>query len=274
MITREENISLNKKEYSFIKSGWGEETATGVELKKIHYLSDNIDVEGFLAKPKNIKNKIPLIIWNRGGFKESGKLDNFLAFGLLGEIASWGYAVLASQYRGEDEFGGSDVNDILELINLANEFDYVDTDLIGMEGWSRGGMMTYLTLTKTDSVKCAVIISGLADLIRNRRNSNFLKLVNSIYAESNEDNIRNELMKRSAVNFSEKVSRNTSILFIHGDKDERVSYLDSKDMYYKLSSNNQANYELKIIENGDHFLKSSRKYVSELRQNWFSNYLK
>jgi dipeptidyl aminopeptidase/acylaminoacyl peptidase len=274
MITREENISLNSREYSFIKSGWGDKIASGVDLKKIHYLSDNIDVEGFLAIPKNIKVKIPLIIWNRGGFKESGKLDNFLAFGLLGEIASWGYAVLASQYRSEDEFGGSDVNDILELINLANGIEYIDTDLIGMEGWSRGGMMTYLTLTKTDSIKCAVIISGLANLIRNRRNSNFLKLVNSIYAESNEENIRNELMKRSAVNFADKVSRNTSILFIHGDKDERISYLDSEDMYYKLSSKDQANYELKIIENGGHFLKSSRKYVSELRQNWFSNYLK
>ncbi len=274
MITREENISLNKREYSFIKSGWGEKTASGVDLKKIYYLSDGKEIEGFLAIPKKVNNRIPLIIWNRGGYKESGKLDNFLAFGLLGEIASWGYAVLASQYRSEDEFGGLDVNDILELINLANEIDYVDTDLIGMEGWSRGGMMTYLTLTKTNSVKCAVIISGLSNLIRNRRNSNFLKLVNSIYVESDEVHIRNELMLRSAVNFSEKISRNTSILLIHGDKDERISYLDSEDMYYKLSSNNQSNYELKIIENGDHFLKSSRKYISELRKNWFSNYLK
>ncbi len=273
MITREENISLNNKEYSFIKSGWGEKTASGVALKKINYQSDNNDVEGFLAIPKNINNKIPLIIWNRGGYKESGKLDNFLAFGLLGEIASWGYAVLASQYRDEDEFGGSDVNDILELIKLAKEIKYIDTDLIGMEGWSRGGMMTYLTLTKTDSVKCAVIISGLADLIRNKDNSNFLKLVNSIFAESDEDNIRNELLRRSAVNFSDRISKNTSILFIHGDKDERISYLDSEKMYNKLSANNRANYDLKIIKNGDHFLKSSKKYVSELRKNWFSEYL-
>jgi dipeptidyl aminopeptidase/acylaminoacyl peptidase len=274
MITKVETIVLDDRQFNFIKSGWGEETASGVDLKRIYYLSDGREVEGFLAVPKIKKNKIPLIIWNRGGYKESGKLDNFLAYGLLGEIASWGYAVLASQYRNEDEFGGSEVNDILELVKISGELNYLDSNLIGMEGWSRGGMMTYLALTKTDSVKCAIIISGLADLIRNRSNSNFLKLVNSIYTNSDENIIRAELMKRSAVNFSEKISRNTSILFIHGDKDERINYLDSEDMFSLLSKNTKADYDIKIIVNGDHFLKSSREYLSGLRKNWFSKYLK
>jgi dipeptidyl aminopeptidase/acylaminoacyl peptidase len=32
-----------------------------------------------------------------------------------------------------------------------------------MFGWSRGGMMTYRALTKTDRIKAAVVGSGLAD---------------------------------------------------------------------------------------------------------------
>lgn len=38
--------------------------------------------------------------------------------------------------EGKDEIGGSDVNDILNLILLANEFGFADTHKWGIEGWS------------------------------------------------------------------------------------------------------------------------------------------
>lgn len=273
MITKEENILLNTKEYNFIKSGWGQDVTDNINLRKILYESDNEEVEGYIATPKFISGKLPVIIWNRGGFKESGKLDNFLAFGLLGEIASWGYAVFASQYRENDEFGGSDLNDIMNIINLAEKYDYVNPDLIGMEGWSRGGMMTYLTLTMTKKIKCAVIISGIADLKRNINNIDISKIFSTII-KNTKISTETEIKKRSAVDFFEKISKNTSILLIHGDKDERISHLDSIDMYSKLYGNKYADYEIKILQGGDHFLKASKKEVSKLRKNWFAKYLK
>ena len=53
--------------------------------------------------------------------------------------------VLASQYRGNDggqgkeEFGGSDINDVLNLIPLAESISFMNADRIVMLGFSRGG---------------------------------------------------------------------------------------------------------------------------------------
>jgi len=82
-----------------------------------------------------------------------------------------GYVIVASQYRGngggegKEEFGGKDVNDVLNLIPLLSNMPQADTARIGMFGWSRGSMMTYLALTKTTTIKAAVVGSGLTDLI-------------------------------------------------------------------------------------------------------------
>ncbi len=68
-----------------------------------------------------------MIIWNSGGNRKEGLIDDFLAQGIYGEIASWGYVVLASQYREEDEFGGKDVNDVLNLVPIADGISFCDS---------------------------------------------------------------------------------------------------------------------------------------------------
>jgi pimeloyl-ACP methyl ester carboxylesterase len=109
-------------------------------------------------------------MWNRGGFGEKGAIDRFNAKGIFGQIASWGYVVFASQYRGnaggdgKEKLGGDDVNDILNLMDLAGEISFADNRNWGMEGWSRGGMMTFLALRKRKDVKCAVLIGAISNL--------------------------------------------------------------------------------------------------------------
>ena len=66
--------------------------------------------------------------------------------------------------EGKDEIGGNDVNDILNIISLADEFDFADKTKWGIEGWSRGGMMTYLTLLKNPNFRCAVLVGAISDL--------------------------------------------------------------------------------------------------------------
>jgi dipeptidyl aminopeptidase/acylaminoacyl peptidase len=184
--------------------------------------------------------------------------------------------VLASQYRNDDEFGGSDINDVINLIDLADDFDFCDSDKLGMEGWSRGGMMTYLALTLTDKIRCAVIISGIADLQRNSKSINIFsnKLLEKINSKD-EIKVNEQLIKRSAVHFVNNISKNTSVLLIHGTNDKKVSYLDSKEMYEKLRFYNQkGKYELKLINGGDHYLKDSKKEISLMRKNWYDSFLK
>ena len=273
MIKDLKNIVLDDNEYLLAEKGWGKKVVENTIVQKFLYDSEGNNVSGYVSLPKYIKNKLPVIIWNNGGDNKSGLLDDFLAKGILGEIASWNYAVFASQFKNVDGFKGSEVNNIINLISAIESFDIINTSFIGMEGWSRGGMMSYMTLTKTDKIKCAVIIAGLADLLRNQDTINKNNLEN--FTKQVEPAYYYKLKKNSAVNFADKISKNTSVLLIHGTADNKVAYQDSIDMYNKLKSYNiYGNYKLKLIEGGDHYLRNSRKEVSELRKNWYDSHLK
>lgn len=139
MILSQSVIDLNKQQLKLIESGWGKKNAAETEVSKIIYNSDGIEVKGYFAKPIEINEKLPLIIWNRGGYENDGRIDEFIAKGMFGEIASWGYLVLASQYRDEDEFGGSDINDVLKLLKLADEIPECDNTKLVWKGGAEAG---------------------------------------------------------------------------------------------------------------------------------------
>ena len=274
MTFEEEEIILNDSQEKFIESGWGNEVLNDTIVKKITYTSDGYKVNGYFAHPVNTGIKYPLLIWNRGGSKKDGMIDKFLARGIFGEMASWGYVVLASQYRKEDEFGGKDVNDILNLFPIAEEISFCDKNKIGMEGWSRGGMMAYRILSMTDKIKCAVIISGLADLFRSEKNNEDLaEIYFKLFGTEDEGEYINRKKIRSAVHFADKINKDTKLLLIHGTADDKVSHEDSEDMY-ELLKKSGVHCELKLIDNGDHYLKSHREEVAKLRKEWFDRYLK
>jgi len=276
MILSEKEIILSENQKKFIESGWGNSVLNETVVNKIIYSSDGLDVNGYSAYPLNAEKtnrKYPLIIWNRGGSRKDGMIDEFLAKGIFGEMASWGYVVLASQYRREDEFGGNDVNDILNLFPVAENIIFCDAKNIGMEGWSRGGMMTYRVLSLTDKVKCAVIISGLADLFRSEESNDELANVYfNLFGTEDEGEYISRKKKRSAVQFADKINKDSKILLIHGKEDDKVSHKDSVDMF-KLLEENGVYSELKLIENGDHYLRKNRREISEIRKKWFDRYL-
>lgn len=278
-IIEREKISLAPIQQKMIKSGWSEEVIDKTTVEKITYLSDGLKVKGYLAYPNDISKKYPCIIWCRGGIGNAGAIDEFNANGIFGQIASWGYTVFATQYRGngggegKDEFGGSDVNDILNLIPLADELEFADTTSWGIEGWSRGGMMTYLTLTKTNIFKAAIVIGGIANLRCNSLESKFMKRLYEItMGKTNTDDFKKRCESRSIINFPEKLSKNTPLLLLHGTADDRVLVHDSMDLAEKLKELNHP-HELVLFNKGDHFLKAHRTEVNEKRKEWFARFL-
>jgi dipeptidyl aminopeptidase/acylaminoacyl peptidase len=274
MLISKTELNITPQQCKMIEKGWGEEMMNTTEVYNIKYESDGLEVKGYLAHPKDTSKKYPLIIWNRGGNLKNGYIDEFLARGMYGEIASWGYVVLASSYRMNEEFGGKDVNDILNLFPIADGLEFCDSSKIGMEGWSRGGMMTFKTLTLTDRVKCAVIISGLADLIRTEGLKNNLRAAfQKQFGTDDEKEFEQRKKDRSPVNFADKINKDVSVLLIHGTADDHVSPQDSIDMYELLQKNN-IHSELKLIEGGDHYLTKQKKETAALRKSWFDKYLK
>jgi len=279
LIIERNKVTLNDSQTKMARSGWGEEAIDGSIVEKITYNSGGLKVKGYIAYPKNISGKLPCIIWCRGGIGNAGAIDVFNAKGIFGHLASWGYVVLSTQYRGNDgsegadQFGGDDLLDIINLKNVAEELKFADTSRWAIEGWSRGGMMTYLTLTRDHDFKCAVVTGGIANLRCNAEESRFMKKLYEVtMGDFNSEGFNEKCKSRSIVNFPEKLSKDTPILIMHGNADNRVLPHDSLDLSYKLLDLGIP-YRLIMLEDGDHFLKKHRKIVDENRKFWYKKYL-
>lgn len=270
-----EKIILSESLTKMLIGGWGKEVYDSVTVEKIIYNSDGLKVKGYLAYPNDKTKKYPCVIWNRGGHKKSGFIDEFNARGIFGQIASWGYVVFASMYRGsvkdegEEEFGGADVNDILNLIPLSDELEFTENKKWAIEGWSRGGMMTFLTLKQKNIFSLAILTGAVTDLtgVSGGVNKN-QKLFESHIKAVNEE----KLKIRSAVHFVDKLPKETKYLIIHGANDDVVSPLQSIELAKRMDGKNFF-YRLVILEEGDHFLKKHRKTVDQLRRDWYEKYL-
>lgn len=269
IIISRKKIELPEKNLNMIRNGWGEDVVENTIVEKIVYDNDGEEINGYLAYPDDLSKQYPLIIWNRGGSRKSGYIDEFLARGMFGEIASWGYVVLASMYRDKDEFGGKDVTDIIKLFDIADDLELCDSSKIGMEGWSRGGMMTFKVLTITDRIKACVIISGLTDLVDHAQMQDTYR---RIFGADGEETFNQRKKDKSPLYFADKIITDAAILMIHGTEDEDVTVRNSKEMYEKLKDKVK-NIELILLEGGDHYLKKFRKQTVKLRKEWFKKYL-
>lgn len=261
------------------ENGWKERYRylDSIDVYKVTYLSDGLKINGLLAKPKQA-GQYPCVIYNRGGNRDMGALNAATGAITLGKIAKEGYIVIASQYRGnggsegKEEFGGKEVNDILILPEVLKEIEGADTDKIGMYGWSRGGMMTYIALTKTNQIKAAVTGGAKSDLTIIDRPA----METKVYAElmpNYKENKAKELEKRSAIYWVEKFPKNVPILLLHGNADWRVKSTNSLKLALKFEEH-RIPYRLKIFEGGDHGIKEFRNEVDQEVISWFDRYLK
>ncbi len=259
-----------KKEYQYLDS---------VHCEKIMYISDGLRVVGYLLYPQK-SGKYPGIVYNRGGNKEFGKITIKKAGAILARVASWGYVVVASQYRGNDggegheEFGGADVDDVLNLIPLLKDNNMVIPDKLGIYGWSRGGMMTYLTLMRTNEFKAACVGGGLSDLylMMSSRNDNFETVYQEVIPNYETDK-KKALDSRSAIKNVDKISKTTPVLMLHGSADWRVVPQMALDMANKFLEY-KVPYRLIIFEGGDHGLYEHRKEVDRQVKMWLDRYVK
>jgi dipeptidyl aminopeptidase/acylaminoacyl peptidase len=254
-------------EYSFLDS---------LNFYAINYLSDTLKINGFLIEPKN-GNKLPTIIFNRGGNREFGALTIGLLIEWVAPIAKEGYIIVASQYRGnsgsegKDEFGGQDVNDVLNLIPIIDNMPRADTTRIGMYGWSRGGIMTYLALTKTNRIKAAIIGGAPTDLLTLLDKRPEMEKVYNELIPGYLTNKTTELKNRSAIYWTDKLCRTTSYFILHGKNDSRVDYSQATNIVSKLKMEN-IKVENVFYDNADHIINEYRadkdaKILSWLKQN-------
>ncbi|WP_375580092.1 prolyl oligopeptidase family serine peptidase [Marivirga tractuosa] len=242
----------------------------------IVYKSDSLLVNGIIAEPKK-EGKFPVIIFNRGGNKEIGKVAKaktlFTLVLATSKLVEEGYVAIASCYRENDEFGGDDIHDVLNLIETSEEIEKADPNRIGMFGWSRGGMMTYLSLKHTDKIKTAVVGNGPSDmeaLIKDRPEME--KWVYAKLIPNYEKNKKEELAKRSVLYWIDELDKDASLLILYGTEDKSINPNQSEKLAQKLTA---INYDFTLEKfKTDHKFSNMQKERDAILIDWFNKKLK
>jgi dipeptidyl aminopeptidase/acylaminoacyl peptidase len=251
--------------------------------KNFSYEVDGFTVEGYYVKPSNASNKkLPLVVYNRGGNAGFGYVNFGKKLQLISDIAMQGYVVIGSQYRGassrsisnngQDEFGGKDINDVLKLIEIAKEIPEADTSNIGMVGWSRGVMQSYIASKSIPSLKTLIAVAGNSDTEKALIWRPKMEKVYKTRVPNFDKNRASELESRSVIKWLDKIPATMSILLLHGDKDKRVNVEQSKSLAIQLEARKHP-HKLVIYPNDNHGLVRHRKEMTHEILSWLKNNL-
>jgi len=252
-----------------------ERNAAEVHAWEISYQSGNHAVRGYIVEPRNKEGVLPALISNRGGTRDFGAIKPAHLFLNLGRLSLGGYVVFASQYsggpgsEGVDEWGGGDLEDVLSLYEIISAHPGADQTNIGMFGASRGGMMTYLALTKVSWIKAAVVVAGVTNL---KRMETWRPDMWSVYEEIFGETVDAACAQRSILFHAHALSDTVPLLIMHGAEDEKVSPLDSIELASELYTHHKP-FRLTVYEGADHFLSEVADDAREQTKDWFERYL-
>jgi len=263
------------------------------DVLEITYASDGLQVRGMLIKPKAPgTRRWPAIIFNRGGNGELGRItDNGQPCGLantscldivdLYQFAKAGFVVIASDYRYQgatakrDQWGGVEVDDVLNLVPSLKSLDFVDPERLYMLGLSRGGTMAYLAIRRGIPVKAAAIIGGVTDVKAWVDARPEMGIVNGneyidgfakIWPDY-EHRAEEEYRARSAVYWADQI--NVPVLILHSRTDRLVPVTQALRMAEALQEKNKT-FALHIYDRDGHALPQNRKDRDRMIIDWFN----
>lgn len=261
----------SKQDYDYARSD------PRTDCFKIEYSSDGLKVVGYLVRPRSLSGKRwPVIIFNRGGFLDLGKIDSFNLVDFE-QLSEKGFVVLASQYRGNDggegheELGGADLDDVSNLLETAKSLPYADPHNAFMYGVSRGGMMTFLEMKQKFPISAAAVVGAVYDLAAFRERAPGVVAEAAKLIPDYPERGLSALQERSVMDWPESVD--VPLLMIHGGNDDQVPTTEALAFATKLS-NLKKPYEL-IVYAGDVHEAAENRHDRDVRiAAWFRRYLR
>lgn len=257
----------------------------GLSCYFFEYKVDGLSIEGFLIRPRATGNqRLPVVISNRGGNAGFGRNNTSGFFKTNFALASKGFVVLGSQYRGgrpkgqqdpiygKDEFGGKDVRDILALIDIIDVLPFADPGRIGMLGWSRGGFMSFIAASKTDRISALAVGGSPSDLLAELEIRPQMENVYRARIPNYDDNKIDALRERSPLFLVEKIAPNIPVLILHGQLDKAVSLSNATNLAARLKELGRRS-RLVVYEADDHGIWKNRLNVQEEINDWFKTKL-
>ena len=163
------------REQTAADRAWRAASAGAMRMVKVTYRSRDLDIPAFVFRPlgRRSPRSRPVIVWVheniRGRFYE-----HYVPF--VREAVARGYVVIAPEYRGSIgygrvffdaiDYGGAEVDDVARALGaLAPRFPEIDAQRAGIVGWSHGGLIALLAVTRNpamfDAAAAIVPVSNL-----------------------------------------------------------------------------------------------------------------
>jgi dipeptidyl-peptidase 4 len=221
--------------------------------------SENIELNGYMIKPKNFDSskKYPVLmyVYNGPGINTVNNSWGGTRNLWFQYLAQEGYVIVSvdgrgTGYRGRDfkhvtylQLGKYETEDQIETAKYLGDLSFVDKSRIGIFGWSYGGYMSSLCITKgAEYFKAAIAVAPVTNW----------RYYDNIYTErfmrKPQDNGEN-YDSNSPINHVEKLKGN--YLLIHGSADDNVHYQNTMEMVSALTEAGKQ-FDLFIYPNKNH----------------------
>jgi dipeptidyl-peptidase 4 len=202
-------------------------------------------LNGWMLKPYNFDpaKKYPVLFCNYGGPGSQQVVNRFGAVSFWHQLlAERGFIIVSvdntgTGFRGEEfkkktylQLGKFEIEDQIDAAKWLANFSYVDKNNIGHWGWSYGGFMSALAITKgNDAFSAAVSVAPVTNW----------RYYDNIYTErymrTPQENPKG-YDDNSPINFTDKIKG--KYLLIHGTADDNVHFQNSVQMVKSLVKSN------------------------------------
>ena len=221
--------------------------------------NEGVELNAWMMKPRdfNPTKNYPVFMYVYGGpgsqtVKNSWGYSNYMWFQMLTEM---GYIVVSVDNRGTGgkgadfkkvtykELGKYEIADQISAAEYLGSLPYIDKDRIGMFGWSFGGYMTSLAMTKgADVFKMGIAVAPVTNW----------RFYDSVYTErymqTPQENA-NGYDINSPINYVSKLKG--AYLLVHGSADDNVHYQNTMRMIESLVQANKQ-FDLFIYPDKNH----------------------
>ncbi len=232
----------------------------------------------FIPKTIDADKKYPLIVFPHGGVHSS--FGTYYTH-IVRELVAQGYIIVAAEYRGSTgygaghykkiDYGGLEVEDVYASRNyMVKNFDIVDSNRIGIIGWSHGGLITLFNIFEhPNDYKVAYAGVPVSDLIARMgyKTQSYRDLYEVDYhiGESAYENV-NEYRRRSPAWNTHKM-KNTPLLIHSNTNDADVNVLEVEHLIKSLKADGKK-FEYEIYQNipgGHSFDRLDTKHAHGVR---------
>jgi dipeptidyl aminopeptidase/acylaminoacyl peptidase len=241
---------------------------------RLLYASGGLRVSGYIVLPPRVDSPRPTILYARGGNRDFGSIGPLALLDFLA-LAEAGYVVIGSQYRGgpecegSDQFGGDDLQDLLNLVPLVHARADVDADNLFLWGVSRGGMMVALASRAGLEVRAAAVRAPMVDLADTAASRPEMRALFEELMPDYRSDPGAALARRSAVRWPDELR--IPILFVHGREDRRVRVSQSERLANALRALGRE-VDLIVYERETHLLLHHRADYLDATAGWFDRH--